>query len=269
MVSLSIDHPADSSLEVPDPGHDKDIVLRGREFTEQELNKQTLRSTYTYDLTSFRPGRHRVSEAEVTLTLADNTAIKAPFPHCEIEVLSALNEGQAAWQGLRDIRHWPPSRKGLIITLLILVTLFVLIVGGIICLVLYLRKKVKNKPAPPPIPAHIIALNELKILESDQLIEKHEIEPFFVRLSGIMRFYLQNRFDIHAPEQTTEEFIRSTYEEKLLKEEHSALLGHFLEQSDLVKFARFQPDEDVMHAALSSGKAFVEESCATTPEEHS
>ena len=44
-----------------------------------------------------------------------------------------------------------------------------------------------------------------------------------------------------------------------LKDEHKTLLSNFLIQCDLVKFARYGPDEGEMKSAYESAKRFIDE----------
>ena len=64
---------------------------------------------------------------------------------------------------------------------------------------------------------------------------------------------------LHAPEQTTEEFIRTSSQSNALSAEHRALTQQFLEQSDLVKFARFEPGAGDMTAAWDAAARLVRE----------
>jgi len=79
-------------------------------------------------------------------------------------------------------------------------------------------------------------------------------ERFCTTVSEITRTYLEERFGLKAPERTTEEFLAELPRNVVLDKRHKDLLGEFLTQCDLVKFARFEPGrrelEDLHHAAL-------------------
>lgn len=66
-------------------------------------------------------------------------------------------------------------------------------------------------------------------------------EPFCTRLSEIVRVFLEERFGLKAPEQTTEEFLSRLPANPDLDEDLKALLGEFLTQCDWVKFAQGDP----------------------------
>lgn len=117
----------------------------------------------------------------------------------------------------------------------------------------------KAAPTLRTVPAHELALKALAALKSRGYMEEGKAELFYVELSAIVRLYLEQRFELHAPEQTTEEFIRSSSQSTALSQEHRQLTRDFLEQSDLVKFARFAPGQHDMQFALSAAERLVKE----------
>jgi hypothetical protein len=65
--------------------------------------------------------------------------------------------------------------------------------------------------------------------------------PFCILVSDTIRVYLEERFDLRAPERTTEEFLEELQRSPLLTYEQKCTLGEFLTGCDLVKFARYEP----------------------------
>jgi hypothetical protein len=121
------------------------------------------------------------------------------------------------------------------------------------------RRRQRPVPPPPPRPAHELALDALRRLQQDKLMEQQAVEPFYVRLSSILRQYIEWRFQLRAPEQTTEEFLAEALASGGLIATHRNLLSSFLHQCDLVKFAQHQPDRTDMQQAFESAKAFIEQ----------
>jgi hypothetical protein len=106
--------------------------------------------------------------------------------------------------------------------------------------------------------AHEIAYNELKALVDENLIEKGKIKEFYLRLSAIVRRYIENRFGLRAPEQTTEEFLKGLEKAQDFPDGYKPLLNNFLRHCDLVKFARFEPETKDIQASFDSCKAFIQ-----------
>ncbi|MCH2127275.1 MAG: BatD family protein [Pirellulaceae bacterium] len=92
-----------------------------------------------------------------------------------------------------------------------------------------------------------------------------QVDAFFVALSGIVRRYLEDRFDLRAPEFTTEEFLASVGNSPDFSQPHQALLRQFLRQADLVKFAGVQPSEEDIENSINSARQFLEETRENAP----
>lgn len=118
------------------------------------------------------------------------------------------------------------------------------------------RQRCRIAPAPPQ-PAHVLALQALQRLEQQNLIGQQQIDVFYVQLSAILRRYVEWRFRLRAPEQTTEEFLAAALMSGGLLTTHRDSLRTFLQHCDLVKFARHEPTADDMQRTFDSAKAFV------------
>ena len=120
----------------------------------------------------------------------------------------------------------------------------------------YWQKRRAQIPPVPVIPAHIRAKQELR--EALALIGQPR--EFCILVSDTVRWYLEERFDFHAPERTTEEFLYEVSLDQSLSSDHRKLLGAFLQEADLVKFAKFQPGAEERMRALEAAEKFVQES---------
>ncbi len=119
----------------------------------------------------------------------------------------------------------------------------------------YFKNRKTNIILPPPIPAHVRAKQKLE--QALALITQPK--PFVIAVSDTTRAYLEERFDFHAPERTTEEFLRELGGTKLLLPEQKESLGGFLASCDLVKFAKYEPGENELRELHSSALRLVEE----------
>ena len=93
-----------------------------------------------------------------------------------------------------------------------------------------------------------------------------DVEGFSVRISEVIRHYVERRFQVHALSQTTREFLHSCLDvpESALAE-HRQELEHFLKLCDLAKFARWSPSGTEMEALLGSARAFVQGTARQSP----
>lgn len=105
--------------------------------------------------------------------------------------------------------------------------------------------------------AYQIALTRLDALEGRPRPDAHAMDAFFVELSDLVRHYLEERFVLHAPELTTEEFLDVAANSPDLTRSHRGFLQSFLHSADQVKFARFVPDSSAVETALSAVRGFL------------
>jgi hypothetical protein len=84
-------------------------------------------------------------------------------------------------------------------------------------------------------------------------------ERFCTSVSEITRTYLEERFGLKAPERTTEEFLAELPNSAVLDSRHKTLLGDFLTQTDLVKFAKFEPGRRELEELHAAALRLVEE----------
>ncbi len=101
------------------------------------------------------------------------------------------------------------------------------------------------------------AFDALEKLVADQLIEQGKFKAFFVRIADILRRYIENRFGLHAPERTTEEFLEELKGSKALNSTHKKMLREFLGHCDMVKFAEYRPSSDEIQRAFDLCKQFI------------
>jgi len=139
-------------------------------------------------------------------------------------------------------------------------------IGSGVAVYILLRRRERKIEGAPPRSAHEIAYEQLQEIADANLIEAGEIERYYVLLSGVIRHYMENRFGLHAPEMTTEEFLQAAASVEtrhaVSLQEHRELLRDFLTECDLVKFARYGPDERQMRTAFESARRFVDETRA-------
>jgi hypothetical protein len=105
--------------------------------------------------------------------------------------------------------------------------------------------------------AEEIAQAALALLLEEDLPGRGLFKEFYVRLTGIVRQYVEATTGIRAPEQTTEEFLRDMRSRAAFPPERSAQLAEFLEAADLVKYAGQQPGEGQVDHAAARAREFV------------
>ena len=107
-------------------------------------------------------------------------------------------------------------------------------------------------------PAHEVAYARLRALVAENLVEQGRIKAFYERVSGILRHYIEDRFDLHAPERTTEEFLAELRFTETLASSDKQVLEEFLTHCDLVKFAKHDPTTEQVQRTFDLVKDFIE-----------
>jgi hypothetical protein len=119
----------------------------------------------------------------------------------------------------------------------------------------YMKKRQIEAAIVPPIPPHVVAKQKLQ----DALSLISQPREFCILVSDTVRWYLEQRFNFHAPERTTEEFLHELKATDLLTLDQKSSLGEFLQRCDLVKFARYEPREPELRDLYASALRLVEE----------
>lgn len=167
-------------------------------------------------------------------------------------------------EGLRDIK--PPVYFPVNYPLLILISIIFLLLLLILAIKYFLRRVKSKRPVSSVEklkPAHQIAYEALEALQAKNLPALAKIKEFYFELSDIVRHYLENRFNLRAPEMTTEEFLYSLPESKELADNHKDLLKEFLSHCDLVKFAKYGPTQKEIDDSFKAAKRLVDETKLT------
>jgi hypothetical protein len=138
--------------------------------------------------------------------------------------------------------------------------------GGVACIVLVTVAVilVVRRRRPPSVvhgvPPQQKALTALQELERDP----PEPKDFYTRLVDILRSYIDGRFGIHESDATASELLTMLFEACEFSAEQQHLLRDIVCESDLVKFAAFQPCPDAQPQALNACRKFI---CETAVEE--
>ena len=110
--------------------------------------------------------------------------------------------------------------------------------------------------APPPRLPWLTALDELDAIRRSKLIAEDRTPEYFDRVSNCVRKYLGARYGFDGLESTTDE-MRALLKRVRPQVPGLKRIGAFLDDCDLVKFARAVPDGEACLDALSRGEDIV------------
>ncbi|MDR0993061.1 MAG: hypothetical protein LBN38_00625 [Verrucomicrobiota bacterium] len=267
-VQIRVLHQADSRVSFPSVAKGKDLLVRHTTEQTSEQADGLLLTVQDMTLTSLCVSNHIIGEDASILISTPEGVQTHTYPFLSLEVVSSLSPGETDPRPVRaNLAYWPaPSTRWMWAIPAGLALLAALLFG----LWKFLKKPRSHLQVAPSIPPHEEALAALEALRAKGWIEQLNIGPFYVELSGIVRRYVEDRFQLRAPERTTEEFIHEAMQGGVLAPGQRERLAAFLAQSDLVKFARHAPGRLDMTRALDTAVSFVRETIPATapaPEE--
>ncbi len=123
-------------------------------------------------------------------------------------------------------------------------TLFSIVGGlvliGIIFLIYFIIKKLR-KPTQS-LEAHLTPYEKAirDLTNTKEFLQPGMDKLLSVKISDIIRHYLENAFHFHASEKTTEEFLYKIQQNMTFSSKPLTNLATFLEMCDLAKFAKIQ-----------------------------
>ncbi len=248
--------PTNGVLKLPEIGRNKDVVLLKRDWTTLPREDGLTQSESRYSITSFRLGHHAISTNPISC-ISGNETFTTNFPSVVLTVETSLTaESTSEIADLKPVQ----KLKGRIpswIWISLLVALIAFLIG-LISSKLWKHRAV-ILPQVPVIPPHVLAIQALADLKRKGLLENEECNPFYTELSLILRTYLDGRFSLNAPEETTEEIIEQLSTSPELDGNQRNILQDFMRQADMVKFAKGHPDRSTMEAAFDTTEQFVEQ----------
>jgi hypothetical protein len=216
----------------PVPGSGWDVVASSApEPKAGEDGRVRWRQTLT--LAPLAPGEQKLELTSLVFRDGDSDAQTIAWKPFTVPVATQIKDADPA--KVRDITRTedppaPPERA--IPAWLWFVPPLPVLVFVLVCLWLVLR----GRRVPQPAPALRKAMRECDRLLAMKLPEKGQCKSFVILLTGILRRYLERRYDLPARRQTTAELLQAIECRADIGDAARRWLRVFLEQADVVKF---------------------------------
>jgi hypothetical protein len=121
------------------------------------------------------------------------------------------------------------------------------------------RVKIVRTPRAPYIAPHTLARRKL----SAAMKWIGDPYRFCTAVSDALREYIEGQFSLHAPERTTDEFLVELHNDPSLTPAQQEMVEGFLNQCDLVKFAKETPALDQLEHLHSTAQKLVEDTMSS------
>ncbi|WP_462317242.1 hypothetical protein [Marinilabilia sp.] len=245
----------------------KDTITKSIEIVEAigpdttQIDPNRILVKKVFRITSFDSGLHYIPPMEFELASAE-LASKKKTRSIGLMVANPF-ENVDPQKGITDIKA--PRETPFILAELLRFLPWIL--GGLVVLLLiaagiwfYVKRQnplkglIKEKPKDPP---HVVALRELDHIKSEKLWQKGQVKEFYSELTDVLREYLEERYNIPAPEQITSEIMTSLKSVDLPDDKVTEKIQQVLELADLVKFAKMEPLPDENDLSLMNAYFFV------------
>lgn len=116
----------------------------------------------------------------------------------------------------------------------------------------------KRRKKAVPIPAWVTALNEISTLRHALHLQEISTENAVIRLTNIVRHFLEEQYSLRAERQTTSEFLETLRRgQELLNVEQRRFLREFLSSADMIKFARLEADQVLFDHAVERAESLI------------
>jgi hypothetical protein len=227
----------------------------------------------TFILKPYLPGAYTIPPLTILYRKGSESGVQKELRTEEVQVIvTSYLPPDATNLQIKDIK--PPVELPLDITRLLWLAglLLLFIILGVAGFLYWRETHAKKEALIIQISPDELAFQELDKLLAEDLLARGEVKLFHLRISDILRSYIENRFGLKAPERTTEEFLTELtldlQMQKALINDHKRLLAEFLNQCDLVKFAKHEPTIVESEKTVIICREFVEETKLASPSRH-
>ncbi len=211
-----------------------------------------------FSLTVFSPGVMKIPAVEITYVSSDGTRQDSVTTEpVEVKVARTLTDESEDIQDIKPPleipRDWLP--------------IFIAFLGGAILAALglyFYRAKTRKAalagtgPVMPDRPPHELAYETLERIKRSDLLVKGEIHRFHILLAETIRRYIEGRYHVDALEMASHEVLDGL-RRRGVKRDTISRFERFLDQCDMVKFAKSRPSQMQSLEVLNLGLEIIDQ----------
>jgi hypothetical protein len=240
-LTVTVEHQTGATVTWPDSIDFGTFELIDAEYLEPRGEDDVLRTVARFTLTAFELGDIELPSFPVVVTGPDSTSTVSLVTDPWTVTVASVGPNETG--DIRDIkgplaipRNW------------LLLLPWVLVVGALGGGAYWLQRRIKRRPqqvaeaTPTPAGApHEVAYEMLDRLAESGLLEQGEIKAYYIAVSEIVRRYIAGRYGVDALEMATYEVLQGL-EAVGVSSSNLSQFDRFLDDCDLVKFAKYRPE---------------------------
>jgi hypothetical protein len=262
LVEMDVRVESQPDIEIKPPAFGQavgDFLIRDYSERPPDAGERNLRR-FHYQLEPTHAGKHLIRSMSIEFVDSRPNSERRGEPvlietdPLEVNVTSELGDAAPSLANLEPMLPPQPVPQTTAIGWLVAAGAAVLLA---MIAVLALSRRKRRPIEPRRRTPEEIARAALERLLAENLPGRGLVKEFYLRLTGIVRQYVEDTTGIRAPEQTTEEFLRDMRSRAAFPPERSVQLAEFLEAADLIKYAGQQPGEGQIDQAIARAHEFV------------
>ncbi len=227
------------------------LVFNKVDTTEDKIN-------YTYTFSSFVEGMIKLPEFQFYEADKTTPLYNIESPMVDIQ-MPAIDTTTIEVKPLKSIMKIPLTLKEIIP----FSVGGIVLVGIVVAIIYFIRHKDKRPKIIQPKPEIVVpedeeALNNLSRLRQAHLLEMGQEKQHYIALSEILWQYLYRRFDVNAFEMTTSQIMKDMQQKEVDPNDNDKL-NNIFSTSDLVKFAKYLPDNKTNLTILQDSEDFIKQ----------
>jgi hypothetical protein len=166
---------------------------------------------------------------------------------------------------IKPIYDAPVDWRGILLTILLVAVVIAAVVGLWFLYRKYRKKKAETTEEKEVVPEnpYLLAIRKLDEIKSEKVWQKGLLKRYYTDVTDVLREYVKFRFDIDAPEMTSDQILSSlalneTFGGCVEKDAIIGNLSEVLRIADLVKFAKWQPSFSDNDRIIAVAYDFIE-----------
>ncbi len=254
-MTVTVEHAVGARVVWPDSLDLTPFEVLGVEAIPPATEGERVRSSAILTMAAFELGELVIPSFDVQVLGPGEAVETLSTDRFGIEVVSI---GVDETGDIRDIRGplWIPVG---VVTVSLWILLLLLVLGA--AYGLYRRSRRSGgddveESGPPPRPAHEVALEAIARVEASPMLERGQVKEYHIEVSEILRTYIEARFHVRSLEMTTREVVDGLRGVGAQAQFVDGL-RRFLDQCDMVKFAKVRPVLEASREVLELGRELV------------